>query len=137
MIDLGEWRRRSKPVRNEALSEKERLFEGTHSLFLQKALRLRANSALLVHGRRPEGDDVWQLLDVLVGCVLLKAEFVNPSLELELSFDNEFFLYAETAGIAAELQCYSVAIDDIYWIVYGGGIIEETPRRSYVLPDDS
>lgn len=129
IIDVGEWMRRLKPIDNDALTEKERIFEGTHSLFLRTALRLRGNSPLLVDGKRPEGDDVWRLLDQLVGSVLLKAEFVNPILELKLDFDNRLSLYVETAEGAPDKERYSIAIGDLYWIVRGGGRIEESPRR--------
>lgn len=129
IIDVGEWVRRVKPIKNDALTEKERIFEGTQSLFLRTGLRLRGNRPLLVDGKRPEGDDVWRLLDQLVGSVLLKVEFVNPILELELDFDNGFNLYVETAEGASDKQRYSIAIDDLYWIVCGGGRIDESPRR--------
>lgn len=136
VIDLGEWRRRRKPVKNDALTEDERLFEGSHSLFLQTPLELRARSELLVDGQRPEGDEVWRLLDQLVGYVLLKAEFVNPLLQLELAFEKDFYLYADTSEIPDGEKCYSIAIDALYWIVYADGRIEESPRCSYVSPSD-
>jgi hypothetical protein len=128
IIDLGEWRRRRKPVKNGALTEQERNFEGSHSLFIQTELKIRANSALLVNGRRPEGDEVWGLLDQLVGYTLLEAKFVNPILALELSFDNGFYLYADTADSAVGARCYSIAVDGLYWTVYAGGRVEESPR---------
>jgi len=80
IIDPGECRRRRRPVKNDALTDTERLFEGSHSLSLQTGLGLRARSALLVDGPRPQGDEVWRLLDQLVGLLLLKVEFVDPLL---------------------------------------------------------
>jgi hypothetical protein len=136
IIDVGEWRRRRKPVKNDALTEQERLFEGSHSLFLQAELELHGSSALLVGGKRPEGDDVWRLLDQLVDRILLKAEFVSPLLALKLSFNNGFCLYVETARRNDDMLCYSIAIDDLYWDVYAGGRIEESPRQSYLSPGD-
>jgi hypothetical protein len=130
IIDVGEWRRRRRPVKNDTLTEQERIFEGSISLFLQTALTLHGTSALLVDGRRPEGDDVWRLLDQLVGRILLKADFVNPLLELKLAFDNGLVLYVETADSAPGAECYSIAIDDLFWIVYGGGRIDESHRES-------
>lgn len=136
IIDLGEWRRRRRAVKNDSLTEQERLFEGSYSLFIQTELRMRASSPLLVEGRRPEGDDVWLLLERLVGCILLKAEFMSPLLSLELSFDNGFFLYVVADESAVGEKCYDIAIDDLYWIVYAGGIIEEKPRRTYIPASD-
>jgi hypothetical protein len=129
IVDVGEWMHRVKPIKNPALTEEERIFEGTHSLFIRRGLRLRGAAPLLVDGKRPEGDDVWRLLDQLVGSVLLTVEFVNPILELKLDFDNGFGLYVETAEGAPDKERYSIAIDDSYWIVRGGGRIEESPRR--------
>jgi hypothetical protein len=134
IIDLGEWRRRRRPVKNDALTEKERIFEGSHSLFLQTELRLDARSDLLVNGRRPEGDDVWLLLDQLVRRVLVRMEFSNSLLALELDFDNDFRLHVEAADSVPGVECYSIAINDVYWIVYGGGRVEESPRKSYIAP---
>jgi hypothetical protein len=133
MIDLGEWRRRQRHVNNDKLTEQERNFEGSHSLFLRAALTLYGRrSAMLLDGKRPEGDDVWLLLDQLVGCTLLKAEFVNPLLELRLDFNNDFCIYVETVESAPGAQCYSIALDDIYWTVCEGGRIEEEPRQRYL-----
>lgn len=136
MIDVGEWRRRRRPVQNDTLTEQERLFEGSISLFLHTELTVRGSAPLLVDGRRPEGDDFWRLLDQLVGSILLKANFVDPLLELKLTFDNGFDLYAATADSAPGVECYSIAIDDLYWIVYAGGRIEEEPREGYLRPSD-
>lgn len=125
LIELGDLTLRPKPLKNDTLPYVERLYEGSSSVFIQSKLVLHSRSRLLLDGRRASGDEVWQLLDYLVGHVLVEAEISNPSLDLTLRFDNDMQVAVETNRELGEIAKYSVRIGGYYWSANNGHISEE------------
>lgn len=122
MLHLGERRLRRRPIPNCALTEEQRIYEGTHVLFIKCAWGWTP----VVSAVSPiDRGSQWKLLDSLVGNSVLSAEIYEPHLELRLEFDNGMSMWVNPTGKRKKYSAYSVRLGDVSWVVYGDGHAEE------------
>lgn len=123
MIELGERRQMRVRVRNPTLTEEQRMYEGSHSLFIRCAWGWTPRKSAVSPIDR---SSQWKLLDALAGSSVLAAEFTEPSLELRLGFDNGLRMWVNPAGKPLRYKAYTVRIENLYWSVYSDGHTEES-----------
>jgi hypothetical protein len=125
-LELGMRRLRSRPVDNSSLSEDQRLYEGTHSLFITCAWGWTpAVSAVAPIDRNSQ----WRLLDAVVASTLVSVQFTEPSLDLRLRFSNDMSMWVNPTTENPKYRAYSIRLDSMYWSVYGDSHTEEFDRN--------
>lgn len=131
VLDLGARRRRAEPLRNPALSEEQRLYEGTTQLLIRCAWRLDSTSDVIVGfddelvGRTP-----WvPALQSLIGVPIARVDVNPPALDLTLTFPSGLTLQIFCDRTDEEdCENYSFATENHCYLVGPGHRIEDEPR---------
>jgi len=119
LIELGTRRPISRPVDNSQLTDDQRLFEGSHSIYITCVWELVCPSEW--REKEPLSNaELLPVLDLLVGSAVEAADIRSPLLDLFLHFANAMELTVMPSQ-NSQLPGYTMRIDRSYWVVYAGG----------------
>jgi hypothetical protein len=125
LFQLGEWRARSTPIANPNLTEQQRHYRGTDSVFVQCPWELYSPLDLREEEALPFGPgERLRLLDVMIDNVITAVRFEGLTLDLRLTFDSEVILTLNP-NQTSDLPSYSIGLANQYWTVHAKGRIEE------------
>ena len=110
-IELGEPQMLAHPVKNDHLTDIQRLYRGKITIMV------RCDWQIIREGKLVEG---WDSADLLVGLKVKKLVFVNENLDFYISFSGSTRLEVFTNQWRRSTN-YSFHIDNAWWSVKAGG----------------
>jgi hypothetical protein len=129
LIELGEPRRLSRPIKNDKLSDVQRLYEGSRSVLIQCGWQLEApDEADWPPAEAMTKVQTLALLDRLIGMRIEQAEVTRPELDLKLRFDTGACLLIQP-GAGDGNGTYTIRIEDHYWTFHADGRVSQYSRE--------
>lgn len=107
-LDFGERIPIDPPLGNKALSNELRHFRGQYCIFVEGCSWRLEEKETIICSWGEEQNTIGKEVQRLVGCQLTKAELPNWTLDLKLSFDDQYLLYLFCDQTAGTLDNYSI-----------------------------
>jgi hypothetical protein len=131
-FEIGPKRPRRVPLTNPAISEQERLYEGTYSMLISCAWRLDGRSGVMSSWRSDDfSGGMMSAVASLIGTCVENVRLDLPGLDfrLHLTGGMTFSVFADEVEGADARDNYYISTEDTIYVVAPNSVLRAEPRR--------